>query len=199
MRRALLALAFGLTLASFAFAQESSASGAGESGDPWIVWKWVNFAILAAGLGYLIGKTAPAYFRSRTEEIQRALTEAMREIKDAEAKATDLDLRLASIQTEVDNLRAQARAEMAAEGERIRAETDRHLNRIQDQTTQEIALMARSARDDLRKYSAGLALDLAEQRIRSRMTPGAQDGLVDEFVHDLHGLRPAVRPGQEKN
>lgn len=199
MRRAVLAAAFGLMLAALAFAQESGASGAAESGDPLLVWKWVNFAILAAGLGYLISKTAPAYFRSRTEEIQRALREATREIKDAEAKAADLDLRLASIQTEADNLRAQARAEMTVEGERIRAETERHLKRIQDQTSQEITLMARSARDDLRKYSAGLALDLAEQRIRSRITPGAQDGLVDGFVHDLHRLTPAPRPGQEQN
>lgn len=123
----------------------------------------------------------------------------MREIKDAEAKAADLELRLAGIQTEVENLRNQARAEMAAEGERIRVETERHLKKIQEQAGQEIALMARGARDDLRKYSAGLALDLAEQRIRSRMTPSTQEALVDGFVHDLHGLRPGAPARQENN
>jgi F-type H+-transporting ATPase subunit b len=195
MRRAVLALALGLTLASFALPQESGnkSSPVEETGDPWIVWKWVNFAILVAGLGYLVAKTAPAYFKARSEEIQRALVEATREIKDAEAKAADLDLRLAGIQTEVENLRGQARAEMAAAGERIRVETERHLKRIQEQTVQEIALMTRGARDELRKYSAGLALDLAEQRIRSSMTPGMQEVLVDSFVHDLHRLGPDAR------
>ena len=53
--------------------------------------------------------------------------------------------------------------------------------------------MSRSARDELRKYSAGLALDLAEQRIRSSMTPGMQEVLVDSFVHDLHRLGPDAR------
>jgi len=108
MRRAVLALALGLTLASFALPQpaENNSSPAAETGDPWIAWKWVNFAILIAGLGYLIAKTAPVYFKNRSDEIQRALTEAMREIKDAEAKAADLELRLAGIQTEEENSRA---------------------------------------------------------------------------------------------
>ena len=194
MRRAVWVLALGLALACFSFPQETgTASNASEqAADPWITWKWINFAILVAGLGYLVGKAAPAYFKGRTDEIQRALLEATREIKDAEAKAADLDLRLAGIQTEADNLRGQARSEMAAEAERIRTETERHLNRIQEQTSQEIVLMTRGARDELRKYSAGLALDLAEQRIRSRITPGAQESLVDGFVHDLHGLRPSA-------
>ncbi len=201
MRRAMLALALGLTLAAFALPQpsENNSSPAAETGDPWMVWKWVNFAILIAGLGYLAGKTAPAYFKKRSEEIQRALTESMREIKDAEAKAADLELRLAGIQTEVENLRDQARAEMASEGERIRVETERHLKKLQEQAGQEIALMARGARDDLRKYSAGLALDLAEQRIRSRMTPGTQEALADGFVHDLQSLRPGAPARQENN
>lgn len=201
MRRAVLALALGLTLASFAIPQEAGnkSSPTEETGDPWIAWKWVNFVILVAGLGYLVAKTAPPYFKGRSDEIQRALSEATREIKDAEAKAAHLDLRLAGIQAEVQNLRSEARAEMAAEGERIRAETERHLKRIQEQAVQEIALMTRSARDGLRKYSAGLALDLAEQRIRSRITPSTQEALLDGFVRDLHRLRPGASATQENN
>ena len=179
------ALASGLMLACLALAQETGSSPAAETGDPWIVWKWVNFAILAVGLGYLIGKAAPGYFQARRDEIQGALVAATREIKDAEAKAADLDLRFSGIKTEVERLRNEARAEMAAEGERIRLETKRHLERIQEQTAQEIHLMTRAARDEVRKYSAGLALDLAEQRIRSRMTPDAQAGLVDGFLGEL--------------
>jgi F-type H+-transporting ATPase subunit b len=194
MRRAILALVLGLAIASFALAQENTSGAGAESGDPWIVWKWVNFAILVVGLGYLIGKVAPGYFQGRTDEIQSALTEAAREIKDAEAKAADLDLRFSSIQNEVDRLRDEARTAMAAEAARIQVETERHLKRIQDQTAQEFTLMARVARDELRKYSAGLALDLAEQRIRSRITADTQADLVDGFLQDLrHRARPDVR------
>ncbi|HYL39132.1 MAG TPA: ATP synthase F0 subunit B [Bryobacteraceae bacterium] len=192
MRRATLALALGLALASCALPQENPSNPASGAGDPWMVWKWVNFAILAAGLGYLIGKTAPAYFRNRSEEIQKHLVEAAREIKDAEARAAGFELRLAGIQSEVENLRAEARAGMAAEGQRIRRETERRLEKIREQTSQEIALMARAAGDDLRKYLAVLALDMAEQRLRSRITPDSQSALLDGFLHEL---RYRAKPG----
>jgi len=199
IRRVLLALLLALVLVSFALAQENPTQpvATSETSDPWLVWRWVNFAILVVGLGYLISKAAPAYFRARQEEIHDALAQASKEIKDADAKAATLAMRLAGIQKEVENMRSTARAEMATEGERIRAETERHLKRIQEQTTQEIALMGRAARHELRKYSAGLALNLAEQRIRARITPAAQASLVDGFVRDLRGLRPAARAGQE--
>jgi len=182
MRRAALRLTLGLLFASLALAQESSA---GEPGDPLLLWKWVNFAILAGGLGYLIVKNAPGLFRKRSDEIEHALAEGLRVSKEAQAKAAGVELRLSGLQTEIENLRQSARAEMAAVEERLRRETAHRLQRIQDQALQEIALMARAARDELRKYSAELAIDLAAQRIRSRMTKDAQEGLVDGFVQDL--------------
>lgn len=201
MRRIVLALALGLTAATLCVAQENPQQpvAATETSEPGMIWRWANFAILVVGLGYLIGKAAPAYFRARQNEIENALAEASKEIKDADAKAANLSVRFSGIQSEVETLRKSARAEMAAEGERIRSETERYLQRIQDQTTQEIALMARAARDELRKYSAGLAVDLAEQRLRSRMSPAAQESLVDSFVGDLHRLRPAGGARQENN
>jgi len=80
---------------------------------------------------------------------------------------------------------------MAAEGERITRETTHHLENIKSQAAQEIVLMTRATREELRKYSAGLALDLAEQKIRARMNKDIQDRLVDGFLQDLH--RPETR------
>ena len=199
MRRSALALALGLMLVPLAISQETGSSQAAESANPETPWQWANFVLLVAGLAYLIGKSAPAYFRGQSDEIQKALSQAQREIKDAEAKAADLALRLSGIQAEVEQLRSQARAEMTAEGERVRGETQRHLKRIQEQTSQEMTLMTRAARDELRKYSAALALDLAEQRIRARITTGMQEGFVDSFVQDLHRLRPELSAKEEAN
>jgi F0F1-type ATP synthase membrane subunit b/b' len=52
--------------------------------------------------------------------------------------------------------------------------------------------MISAARADLRKYTALLALELAEQRIHSRMTKDVQEELVDGFLQDL---RTRVKPG----
>jgi hypothetical protein len=37
----------------------------------------------------------------------------------------------------------------------------------------------------LKRYSAHLAVGLAEEKIRNRMTPGTQAELVQSFVHNL--------------
>jgi len=186
-----------LSIASSVLPQENppAPNQATEQGDPWLGWKWANFAILAIGLGYLISKQAPVYFRQRTHEIEQAISDAAKVKKDAEAEAARIDARLASLKSEIEALRQTARAEMTAEGERISRETEQRLAKIQDQAAQEITLMTRAGRYELRKYSAQLALDLAEQRIRSHITKETQDGLVDGFLQDLHSRTTRTASG----
>ena len=54
-------------------------------------WKVVNFAILAAAIGYGVLKAAPAFFRGRTADIQRGIAEATKMRQDAEARAAEMD------------------------------------------------------------------------------------------------------------
>lgn len=201
MRRIFFTLSLALTLivcAIPAHAQEGGGKAGheeqSEQSDPWLKWKWINFLLLVGGLGYLIGKNAPAFFRQRAEEIQRGIAEAAKEKKAAEERVAAVEKRLASLESEIKSLRANAQSEIAAEGQRIGHETENRLQRIQEQSAQEITLIARNAKAELRKFSAELALSLAEQRIRSRMTADVQNSLVDGFVHDLHAsVTPEAR------
>ena len=188
MRAATLTIALGLTFASHALPQETSktSAGEGEQGDNMIVWKWANFVLLAAGLGYLIGKNVPPLFRKQSDEIKGALAEAAKIKQEAAAYATSVEARLGNLQKEIQQLRETARAEMSAESERVRRETEHHLQRIREQSAQEVALMTRGAKDGLRKYAAELAIGLAEQRIRSRMDPATQEKLANGFLSDLN-------------
>jgi hypothetical protein len=123
MRRATLAITLGLAFASYALPQESPAAAhtsESEQGDPWIWWKWANFAILAVGLGYLIGKNVPPLFRKQSDEIQSALAEAAKIKQEATAYAASVEARLANLQREIEQLRKTAHAEMTAESERVR-------------------------------------------------------------------------------
>ena len=189
MRRAILIVVVALALAGCALPQETGRGGGDrkETGqqEPAMGWKWANFLILAAGLGYLIRKHAPALFAQQTREIEEALHEAARAKKDAEERAANIETRFAGLRAEIENLRRAAQVEIAAEGERIRMDTERHLERIQTQATQEIELMTSASRDQLRKYAALLALDMAEQRIHSRLTKDVQEDLADGFLQDL--------------
>ncbi len=149
------------------------------------VWKWANFAILSVGLGYLVAKTLPPFFRSRTAEIQKGISEAQKIKREAEARASEMDARLASLSAEIDKFRLNARTEMEQEDARLRDETSRHLQKLQLQAEQEIETLGKLARRELKAYAAKLALDLAEQRIRTRLDAAAGNGLVEDFVKDL--------------
>jgi F-type H+-transporting ATPase subunit b len=178
-------LAFAAALALHA--QEGAAGEAAkeETPEPSAALKWGNFIVLAAGLGYLIGKTVPALYRKRTDEVQRDITEAQAIKKDAETRAAAVDARVQALGVEMEKLRTQSKAEMQQEAERIRQETAQQIARLDAQAAQEIESAGKLARRDLKEYAAKLALELAEQRIRTGATAATESGMVDAFVADL--------------
>jgi len=149
------------------------------------IWAWANFAILAGALGYLIVKKGGPWFQSRSLAIRKGIAEAEEIRRGAEASAAEVDRRLSGLQTEINALRTNAQREQAAEGERIRQQTAADLARIQEHAAREIEAAGKSARLDLKRYAAQLAIDLAEQKIRRQMTPEVQAALVERFGRDL--------------
>jgi F-type H+-transporting ATPase subunit b len=150
-----------------------------------IWWKWANFAILAAGLGFLIAKYAGPFFSARTEEIQRGITEASAVRADAEARAAEIEKQIANLSAEVEALKQKSREEIAREGERVSAETAQQIAKVQRQAEAEIAAAVKNASQELKAYSAQLAVDLAAQQIRSSLKPADHDKLAEAFADDI--------------
>jgi F0F1-type ATP synthase membrane subunit b/b' len=193
MRRLLLSLAF---VSALAFAQhepasaaagehKSAAAGEKHEEEPNILWRWLNFAILAGGLGYLIAKNAPAFFKSRTAEIQRGIADATEMRQKADERAAAMDKRMANLEAEIADLRTHAKSEIVAEANRVGIETVELLAKIQAHAEREIASAAKGATLQLKAYSAKLALDLAEEKLRGRMTPATDRDLIGEFLKGL--------------
>ena len=193
MKRLLLCFAF--LAASFAFSQESEKGegptkniAAEEQQIPHeLEWKWLNFVILAGGIGYLVSKYLNPHLQARAEEIRRGIQDAAVVKAEAEKRASEIEARIANLSGAIEEFRKSAQKEMEAEDGRLRAETAAEIQKIQARAEAEIASAAKLASQELRKYSAELALQLAEQRLRSRLTPQAQDGLARNFVQDLRG------------
>jgi F-type H+-transporting ATPase subunit b len=170
----------------------SEASGAGEHGGMEI-WKWANFAILAGGLGYLAGKNAGPFFAGRTQQIRKEMIESGELRKQAEARAAEVDRRLSNLETEIAGLRTEAKREAEAETERLARHTAAELAKVQLHAEQDIAAAGKAARMELKRYSAALAVQLAEQKIRVRMNPDVQDSLVMGFLKDLDGASSSAQ------
>jgi F-type H+-transporting ATPase subunit b len=177
-RFATLALVVCFTAAPI-FAEEK------EEGGGLQIWKWANFVVLAGGLGYLIGKKGGPFFAARSVKIRKDMADAGDVRQDAEARAAEVDRRLANLEAEIAALRAESGKEEEAEAAGFGRHTAAEIAKTQAQAEQEIAAAGKAARLELKRYCAELAVGLAEQKIRARMTPETQDELVRGFVRDL--------------
>jgi F-type H+-transporting ATPase subunit b len=166
-------------------AEAGSESGASQEKEPSEIWKWANFALLAGGLGYLVAKNAPAFFAARSKRIVQDMTDAGKLRAEAEARVADVDLRLANLESEIAALRCESQAQIAAEAERLKVHAASEIARIQELAEREIEAAGKTARTQLRRFTAHLAIDLAQRKLEARMTPETQDGLVRGFVQDL--------------
>ncbi len=152
-------------------------------------WEWINFGLLALGLGYLLGKTLPPFFKSRTDDIQKDIVDAQNTKKEAQGRAAEIERRVSALGADVEAFRTQSKAEMEQEAARIRQETARLIEKVAQQAELEIATATKNASRELQAHAAKLALDLAEQRIRARLDAATGSGLIDDFVSDLKSER----------
>jgi F-type H+-transporting ATPase subunit b len=156
-----------------------------KSEDHAVLWKLVNFVLLAGAFGYLMRTKGRVFFAARSKQIFHDLEESARLSREAEARYAEIGFRLASLSTHVEALREQAREESAAEAQRARQEIERDLKRIRMQAEQEIGAAAKAARQQLRAYTAELAVGLAEKKIRERLTPDSEALLLEGTLQDL--------------
>ena len=183
----LLVLAFAACAPS-AFSQESEKPGEKQESFAEryeLELKWANFLLLAGALGYLIRKHAGPFFTERSAAIRKDLDESERQRKDAEARAAAVDARLSRLDREIAALRSESQAEAQSENERMAQHTAAEIAKIQAGAEQEIASAGKAARTELKRFAAQLAVELAEKKIRDRMTPETQSALVRSFVRDL--------------
>jgi F-type H+-transporting ATPase subunit b len=148
-------------------------------------WKWANFVLLAAGIGYLVAKNGGPFFATRSKAIAKDLAESDMIRQDAEERAAAVDRRLAALESEIAALRAESTLEAQSETERLAAHTAAEIAKVQARAEQEIGAAVKAARMDLRRYSVELAIQLAEKKVRAGMTATTEDVLVRGFIRDL--------------
>lgn len=173
----------GVLLAGPMFAAEAE-NDTGPHSPIGMVFRWINFAVAAAGLGYLMRKL-PSALRRRSERIGASIAESGAVKAEAEKKLRDAEDLLARLGEEVAGMRAAAMRDAAAERERIRATARDDAAKVQRAAEAEIAAAERAARIELRAMAARLAVERAQAEIRVRITAQAETALFRAFVGNL--------------
>jgi F-type H+-transporting ATPase subunit b len=167
--------------ALLAAAEEHDAHG----GDPLLMYKWINFAILAVGLGILISRTLLPALKARSAAIARELEASRESVKQAEAQIAALEAKLKNFDAELEALRQQSASEREREAHRIAEQTKTLLAKMEAQRQLEIESATKLASHELRRFTVTEALALAEARLRTSVDAGAQGQLVNTFIEDL--------------
>jgi F-type H+-transporting ATPase subunit b len=184
MKKLVFSILFGLFLLLSPATMHAEEKGEAESGSL-KAWEWANFALLAAGLGYVIVKNAGPAFDARGRRIRKEMVEAEEAKKEADTRAAEVERRLARLADEIAALRAEAQREEEAEAGRYARNTAAEIAKIRASAEQEIVSAGKAARSELKRHAAELALALAEQKLRSRITPDTEDRLVRGFVKHI--------------
>jgi F-type H+-transporting ATPase subunit b len=149
------------------------------------LWKWPNFLLLVGLLGYLIKKHGAPLMQSRSQQIRESLEAGAKAKIEAEARAAAVQAKIGNLDGEIAHLRTAAHADLEREADRIRHDAEKEMSRIEQHTAVETATLGKQMGHELRQYAASLAMDLAEQKIRARMSPDAQATLIDNFSGDM--------------
>lgn len=174
-----------LLVASSAFAQQGSDAPADSPAGA--TFRWVNFAIVFAGLLYVIVKWGAPAFRKHGEEISQKIAEGTRAREAAEAQRAEIRAKLEGLEAEVEKMRVDAKREAEAESQRLRNLSKLEAEKIEDNAQAEIAAAIRAGQLALKSLTARHAIAQAEALLGKEIDLAADSNLVRTFVKDLEG------------
>lgn len=140
----------------------------------------INFAIIALAIVIPLFKLLPAMLRKRTKTLSESLESARKMTEDANARLSAVEAKLASLDDQIAQFRAEVERESLGDEARIKAALEEERARIVQSAEQEIGQAAALARRGLRNFAAGLAIDQAARELN--MTAETDRALIREFV-----------------
>ena len=156
-----------------------------------VLFKWINLVILLGGLVFFLRKPVREFFAERSEQICKALEEARAARESAEREVAKVMARVEQLDREVAQLKKEAVAQAEAERQRILEAARQEAERIKTGAQEEIGLLVKNARQELRDHSAALVVQMAEDKIKSEIRPENQEPLFKKFIGSLpSGERP---------
>ena len=164
-----------------AWAQETAAQETGIL-DAVTRWKIINTAIFLAGLGWLIWKYAPAFFNARSADIQKAIKDATGLKLEADFRYSEVDRKMATLGDQVKRMREESARELEHQHNRLQQETQLEIERIHRNVAAETEAFRREGMYQVRRHTAQLALQSAEQQLQDRFRGSEPEDLLRNFI-----------------
>jgi F-type H+-transporting ATPase subunit b len=171
----------------FAFAEEAAhGEEHGTSIMEW-VWKIMNFGILVGVLGYFLAKPIKEHLKQRRdliaksiEESQEAKSMAVKALAEVEERLKLKDKEIADIVSSAIESGQREKARLIEEGEKLKV-------KIVEQAKTNIEFEVKKAKQVIQAEAVEASIKLAEEKIKSKMTPQEQERLLKESIKLIEG------------
>jgi F-type H+-transporting ATPase subunit b len=173
--------------AALFFLEEGHEAARGFLGVPSLVWQFLNLGLFLGLLWYLLRKPLAGFLNDRKSGVTAALAKADDDRRRAEQLSAELKARLASIETELANLKAEAGREADAERTALLARSQADADHILVRARADLDNRVRAARAELTAYAGDLSVDLAREILRKTVTQDDEKRLLAEGVARLSG------------
>jgi len=155
------------------------------------VWKFFNLAVFVGLLLFILFRKANLglAFSTRRESIKNELEKARQERDAALAKLKEVEERLAGLNDQITSIDENSKREAAAERERIAKSTEEEIAKLTAQGQREIENAARTAKQDLRRFTAEQSVRLAEEMLKREMRPEDDARLIARNIEEMGAAR----------
>ena len=152
---------------------------------PALGWLSLTFLVFVALLLKFGRQPLKVYLETRADVVEKAMAEAARARDDAERRARAAESKLAALDSEVRNMKADFEVQGKAEAVRIEQLGADMSKKIAKDAEDTIAAEVQRARELLRAEASKLALQIAEQRIKALLSDDDEARLKKSLINDL--------------
>lgn len=183
------AMIFAFTaLLVFSFSTTAAASGGEQGSKGWVKTDWyrvLNFAVLAAGLVFLLRKPLSQALRSRIAGIKEQLEDLESQKAAAEKKLVEYNQKLSDLEKEAERIVAEYIKQGNEAKARILKEAEAATEKLQAQARRSIEHEFEQAKQQLQAEILEKSLAKAEEIIKEKISADDQNRLVDEYLEKV--------------
>ncbi|MGE5894075.1 MAG: F0F1 ATP synthase subunit B, partial [bacterium] len=151
------------------------------------VWKFLNFTILVVLLVVALRKPMKAFFKTRTELIEKSIKEAGEAKAMAEKALREVEEKLRLKDGEIEKMVQSATTAGEKDKETLIQEGQKMSEKILEQARANIEYELKQAREQLKADAAELAVDLAGKKLSKKLSEKEQIRILEESLKKLEG------------
>ena len=170
----------------FLLAAEAEHSGFGLNLDI-LETNLINLVIIVGVLVYFGKNSLGKTLTDRRTQIEAAIKEAEQRKEKAAAALAEQQQKLAQAKTEASRIRAEAEERANAVRANVMAQAEEDMQRMKASAAQDLSAQQDRVLNELRQRIAALAMQRAEEHLKSQMNDDAQRQLIDRSITMIGG------------